>query len=151
MDLAVAFSGFTAAVTLRRARSDSAKRALARWRHPVLLGALQAWVGAVDCVKWEAAEAQRAKEQLEALAAAREGSPKAMKQAVKMVEHSDAKVALAAMKLVLEYGLGKPTQVVDVTQRTEQDVPTQPEERAALARKFEEAAAELRQEQEGMH
>jgi hypothetical protein len=62
MDLAVAFSGFTAAVTLRRARSDSAKRALARWRHPVLLGALQAWVGAVDCVKWEAAEAQRAKE-----------------------------------------------------------------------------------------
>jgi hypothetical protein len=62
MDLAVAFSGFTAAVTLRRARSDAAMRALARWRHPVLLGALQAWVGAVDCVKWEAAEAQRAKE-----------------------------------------------------------------------------------------
>lgn len=91
------------------------------------------------------------REQLEALDAARKGSARAMRQAVRMVEDGDPKIALAAMKIVLEYGLGKPTQVVDVTQRTEHDVPTEPEDRAALAEKFEKAAAELRADQAGVH
>ena len=51
MDLALAFSGFTTAIALRKERSDAAQRALSRWRHPVLVAALESWRDQIQRVK----------------------------------------------------------------------------------------------------
>ena len=51
MDLASAFSGFSAAIALRKKRSDAASRALSRWRHPVLVAALETWSHEIQRVK----------------------------------------------------------------------------------------------------
>lgn len=90
------------------------------------------------------------KEQLEALSLARKGSPDAMREAIRMMQQAEDKLRIQAMKLVLEYGLGKPTQVIDQTVREERKPEDFPRaERIAALRKaleVEEAA-----EQEGLH
>ncbi len=48
-------------------------------------------------------------------AIAREASPKAIAKLIEMIDHEDPRVALAASTAVLDRGLGKPTQAVEVS------------------------------------
>ena len=89
--------------------------------------------------------------QKRALEKARKLSFRAMERMAEMLEDDEPRTVLAAAKLVLEYGLGKPTQVADVHVTTDrvEDLP-RAEQIAGLRAAADALESEV-EAVEGMH
>lgn len=63
----------------------------------------------------------------DALELANAACPEAIRKAIELLNHGDPRVRLKAIELVLDRGLGKPKQAVDVTDLTERPAIVWPE------------------------